>query len=40
MARKDKAGRASKKVAARSLKEKRQAKREKKAAKGNARKPL
>ena len=40
MARKDKAGRSSKKAAVRSLKEKRQAKRDKKAAKANARKPL
>ena len=40
MARKDKGGRSTKKVASRSLKEKRQAKRDKKAAKPNAREPL
>ena len=40
MARKDKGGRSSKKVAARTLKEKRQAKRDKKAAKADTRKPL
>ena len=40
MANKDKGGRSSKKVATRSLKEKRQAKRAKKAAKANEHKPL
>ena len=40
MANKDKGGRSSKKAATRSLKEKRQAKKDKKAAKANTRKPL
>jgi hypothetical protein len=40
MARKDKGGKSSKKAASKSLKEKRQAKRDKKAAKANTRKPL
>jgi hypothetical protein len=40
MARKDKGGRSSKKVAAKSLKEKRQAKRDKKAAQADTRKPM
>ena len=40
MARKDKGGRSTKKVAAKSLKEKRQAKRDKKADKANTRKPM
>ncbi len=40
MARKDKGGKGSKKTAARSLKEKRQAKRDKKAAKDETWKPL
>ena len=40
MARKDKGGKSSKKAASRSLKEKRQAKKAKKGAKANARKPL
>jgi hypothetical protein len=40
MARKDKGGRSTKKVAAKSLKEKRQAKRDKKAGETGTRKPL
>ena len=40
MARKDKGGKSSKKAASRSLKEKRQAKRDKKATKPNTREPL
>ncbi len=40
MARKDKGGRSSKKAASRSLKEKRQAKKGKKAAKANTGQPL
>jgi hypothetical protein len=40
MARKDKGGRSSKKAASRSLKEKRQAKKDKKAATANTRQPL
>ena len=40
MARKDKGGRSSKKAASRNLKEKRQAKKDKKAAKANEWKPL
>ena len=40
MAKKDKGGKSSKKAASRSLKEKRQAKRDKKAAKPNTREPL
>ncbi len=40
MANKDKGGRSSKKVATRSLKEKRQAKKAKRAAKSNEHKPL
>ena len=40
MANQDKGGRSSKKAATRSLKEKRQAKQDKKAAKANTRKPL
>ena len=40
MARKDKGGRSTKKVAAKSLKEKRQVKRDKKAAKAGTPKPL
>ena len=40
MARKDKGGKSSKKAATRSLKEKRQAKHDKKAAKANSQRPL
>ena len=40
MARKDKGGKSSKKAPSRSLKEKRQAKKDKKGAKANAREPL
>ncbi len=40
MANKDKGGKSSKKAASRSLKEKRQAKHDKRAAKANTRKPL
>ena len=40
MARKDKGGKSSKKAASRSLKEKRQAKKDKKTAKANEREPL
>ncbi len=40
MANKDKGGRSSKKVATRSLKEKRQAKKDKKSTKANTREPL
>jgi hypothetical protein len=40
MARKDKGGKSSKKVASRSLKEKRRAKKDKKATKANTRTPL
>jgi len=40
MANKDKGGRSSKKAASRTLKEKRQAKKDKKSTQANARKPL